>query len=225
MNTDETTEEQQKKCRYAKELLRKIATCFDIPVWGSCTGEDADTQCLMPNYRHTPDSVVAIIPENSVVDLRYPIFITEVLDQKELKGNNEEKYNGFNAAMQSLVFAPHAYYCEVVVGDTKMYIIKKVPHKGYLEVEAKHYRLYDEDNFNQFLQDICAALINSMVNLSPIAQYSAKCLKKADTRISSTSRVCIRRPSNPTVGISLSQNIWGMLGDKIQKQTEIGRRG
>ena len=79
----------------------------------------------MSNHKHTPDSVVTIVPDNSVVDLRYPIFITEVLGQKSSKGTNEEKYDGFNAAMQSLVFAPHAYYCEVIVSDAKIYILYK----------------------------------------------------------------------------------------------------
>ena len=77
LNTDEMTEEEKKKCRYAKELLRTIASCFDTPVWGTCTGEHVDAQCLMPNHRCTPDCVVTVVPEN-IVDLRYPIFIMKV---------------------------------------------------------------------------------------------------------------------------------------------------
>ena len=124
-----------------------------------------------------PDSIIAIVPENNVVDLRYPIFITEVLGSKDSKGTNEEKYNGFNAAMQSLVFAPCTYYCEVVVSDAKIYILEKQPHIGYIQVKSKHYHLYVAEDFKQFLQDICSALIDGMVKLSLIAEYSSKCLK------------------------------------------------
>ena len=177
LNMDTTTDKQQKKCKYAKELLRTISSCFDTPVWGSCTGTDPNVQCLMPNHKCTPDSIVAIVPDNSVVDLRYPIFIMEVLGQKSSKGTNEEKYNGFNAVMQSLVSAPRTYYCEVVVGDAKIYILNKEPHKGYIQAESKHYRLYIADDFQWFLKDICAVLIDGMVNLSPIAEMSCQCLK------------------------------------------------
>ena len=177
LNMNITTEEEQNKCRFAKEFLRTVSSCFETPIWGTCTGTEPHVQCLMLNHKHTPDSIIAIVSENNVVDLRYPIFITEVLGLKDSKGTNEEKYNGFNAAMQSLIFAPRAYYCEVVVSDTKIYILEKQPHIGYIQVESKHYRLYVAEDFKQFLQDVCSALIDGMVNLSPIAEYSCRCLK------------------------------------------------
>ena len=177
LNTDIMTEEEQNKCRFAKELLRTVSSCFETPIWGTRTGTKPHVQCLMPNHKRMPDSIIAIVPENNVVDLRYPIFITEVLSSKDSKGTNEEKYDGFNAAMQSHVFAPHAYYCEVIVSDAKLYILKKHPHIGYIQIKSKHYHLYVAEDFKWFLQDICSALINGMVNLSLIAEYSSRCLK------------------------------------------------
>ena len=177
LNMDRTTTEEQNKCKFVKELLRTVSSCFETPVWGMCTGTEPHVQCLMLNHKRTPDSVIAIVPENNVVDLRYPIFITEVLRLKDSKGTNEEKYDGFNAAMQRPVFTPCAYYCEVVVGDAKIYILEKQPHIGYIQVESKHYRLYVAEDFKRFLQDVCSALIDGMVQLSPIAEYSSRCLK------------------------------------------------
>ena len=177
LNMDRTTVEEHNKCKFAKELLRTVSSCFETPIWGTCTGTEPHVQCLMPNHKHTPDSIIAIVPENNVIDLRYPIFITEVCSSNDSKGTNEEKYNGFNAAMQSLIFAPHAYYCEVIVSDAKIYILEKQPHIGYIQVESKHYHLYVAEDFRWFLQDICSALINGMVQLSLIAKYSSRCLK------------------------------------------------
>ena len=177
LNMDRTTVEQQNKCKFAKELLRTVSTCFEIPVWGTCTGTKPHVQCLMLNHKCTPDSVITIVPENNVVDLRYPIFITEVLSSKDSKGTNEKKYDGFNAAMQSLIFTPCTYYCEVVVSDAKIYILEKQPHIGYIQVESKHYVcMYVAEDFKWFLQDICSVLIDGMVQLLPIAEYLSRCL-------------------------------------------------
>ena len=182
LNDDMTTKEDKTKCKYSKELLRTIANCFDTPVWGTCTGVDVEEPCLMPNSRRTPNCLVAVVPDNNIVDLHYPIFITEVIGKKPSKGENEEKYDGYNATMQSLVFAPHAYYCEVYRSNAKLYTLLKEPHKGYIRVYSRNYRLYDEGDFKNFLKDICAALIDAMVKLYPIAQYTAACLKTANHR-------------------------------------------
>ena len=197
LNMDRTTAEEQNKCKFVKELLRTVSSCFETPVWGTCTGTEPHVQCLMLNHKRMPDSVIAIVPENNVVDLRYPIFITEVLGSKDSKGTNEEKYNGFNAAMQSLVFAPRAYYCEVIVGDTKIYILEKQPHIGYIQVESKHYRLYVAEDFKRFLQDVCSALIDGMVQLSPIAEYSSRCLKAGGYRDFLNLRSSNKNPIEP----------------------------
>ena len=129
-----------------------------------------------------PDSVIAVVPQNSTRDLRYPIFICEVLGKKKSQGTNEEKFDGFNACMQSLVFAPRAYYCEIIDSDARLRMLKKVPHKGTLSCETITYRLYVEDDFKRLVKDICRALVDCMVQLTPIAEYSAKCLRDANHR-------------------------------------------
>ena len=74
-----STKFQQKltKCRYAKELLRTISSCFETPVWATCCKMNEDVQCVMPNSRRSPNCLIAVVPENNTVDLRYPIFIAE----------------------------------------------------------------------------------------------------------------------------------------------------
>ena len=86
----------------------------------------------MPNMCHTPDSVIAVVPENSTEDLHYPILICEVLGKKKSKGTNEEKFDCFNATMQSLVFAPRAYYCEIMESDARMFLLKRFLRKATL---------------------------------------------------------------------------------------------
>ena len=136
----------------------------------------------MPNTCCTPDSVIAVVPENSTEDLRYPILICEVLGKKKSNGTNEEKFDGFNTTMQSLVFAPRAYYCEIIESDERMFLLKKVPEKGYLSIDTITYQLYERHDFQCLVGDICRGLINALVNLTPIAQYSAKCLRSASYR-------------------------------------------
>ena len=41
--------ETDRKCRYAKELLHTISSCFEMPVWVTCCKMNEDVQCIMPN--------------------------------------------------------------------------------------------------------------------------------------------------------------------------------
>ena len=82
LNTDRTTAEEQNKCKFAKELLRTVSSCFETPIWGMCTGTEPHVQCLMLNYKRMPDSIIAIVPENNVVDLRYPIVLQKFLARR-----------------------------------------------------------------------------------------------------------------------------------------------
>ena len=179
---NQVSAETDRKCRYAKELLCTISSCFETPVWATCCKMNEDVQCVMPNSRRSPDCLIAVVPENNTVDLRYPIFIAEVLGKKDSKGTNKEKFDGLNATMQSLVFAPRVYYCEIITSATKIYILHKDPAKGYLRVEVIEYHLTDPNEFIRFLKDICRCLIDVLVNLTPIAEFSAKCLQQAGYR-------------------------------------------
>ena len=81
------------------------------------------------------------------------------------------------------------------MGDARLYTLTKVPDRGRIGVECRLYHLYKEDDFRRFIDDICTALIDAMVVLSPIAEYSAQCLKKGGYRdflnIPSTQPKCV----------------------------------
>ena len=205
---NQVSAETDRKCQYTKELLRTISSCFETPVWVTSCKMNEDVQCVMPNSWRSPDCLIAVVPENNTLDLRYPIFIAEVLGKKDSKGTNEEKFDGFNATMQSLVFTPRVYYSEIITSVTKIYILHKDPVKGYLRVEVIEYHLTDRNEFIRFLRDICRCLIDILVNLTPIAEFSAKCLKKAGYRdflnIPSTQH-CILEP---TAGTYLFHSSW-----------------
>ena len=57
--------------------------------------------------------------------------------------------------MQNLVFAPRAYYFEIIESDARMFLLKKVPEKGYLSVKTITYHLYDRHYFQCLIRDIC----------------------------------------------------------------------
>ena len=81
------------------------------------------------------------------------------------------------------------------MGDARLYTLTKVPDRGCIGVESRLYHLYKDDDFHRFINDICTALIDAMVVLSPIAEYSAQCLKKGGYRdlcnIPSTQPKCV----------------------------------
>ena len=65
----------------AKESICTLADCFNHLNYYMCTGADGET-CPLPNCKKTPDVVVAIIPENSKIHLKIPVFVFEVIGKK-----------------------------------------------------------------------------------------------------------------------------------------------
>ena len=92
----------------SKELLRTLSSAMEKPYWDTCQKAGTDP-CMMPNVGRTPDICVTVIPDNYTQNLTYPIFVGEILGTKE-QPVITQRYAGYNATMQSLVFAPRAYY-------------------------------------------------------------------------------------------------------------------
>ena len=93
----------------AKELMRTLSLVMEKPYWDSCQKTETDP-CLMPNIGRTPDIAITIVPDNYTDNLTYPIFIGEILGKKSKGLHLSQRYAGYNATMQSLVFSLRAYY-------------------------------------------------------------------------------------------------------------------
>ena len=130
------------KCRQAKELMRTLSSVMEKPYWDMCQKADQDP-CLMPNIACTPDIAVTLNPQNYTENLTYPIFIGEILGKKDKGALYSQRYAGYNATMQSLVFAPRAYYWEIGTLSPSLYILQKDPAHGRIKTNMTTYHLQD----------------------------------------------------------------------------------
>ena len=155
--------------------------------WGECTLRNPDS-CNMPNKKRTPDIAVRVICQLHEDSVSYPLLIGEILGKKEPGSQNEQRFKGYNAALQALVFAPHGYYWEIPVTDAKMYKLERNPSKGQIITLAKTYKLAscsDEGvplGITEMIRDICHVFFDGPINLRPIADHSAHALYAANYR-------------------------------------------
>ena len=108
-------------------MLRTLSSAMEKPIWDHCTQDDP---CVMPNIKRTPDITVVIFLDDYEKNISYPIFIGEVLGKKSPGPQYNQWYEGYNAVMQSLVFAPRAYYFEIATIAPSLYILEKNPKDG-----------------------------------------------------------------------------------------------
>ena len=164
------------KRRQAKELMRTLSSAMEKPYWDTCQKADRDP-CLMPNIARTPDIAVTLNPQNYTENLTYPIFIGEILGKKDKGALYSQRYAGYNAMMQSLVFAPRAYYWEIGTLSPSLYILQKDPARGRIETNMKTYHLQDPAQYDQMLEDLCDVFLDELINLCPISYISGKCMR------------------------------------------------
>ena len=163
----------------AKELLRTLSSAMEKPYWDTCQKTLPDP-CIMPNFGRTPDITVMIVPDNYTENLTYPIFIGEVLGKKAKGPHLSQRYAGYNAMMQSLVFAPRAYYWEIGTTALSLHILNKQPSHGRINVNKKTYKLADKGQFMEMIDDFADVFLNELINLRPVTYMSSQCLQKKD---------------------------------------------
>ena len=159
----------------AKELLKTLSSAMDKPYWDTCQ-KTATDPCLMPNIGRTPDITVAILPNNYTQNLAYPIFIGEILGKKE-QPILTQRYAGYNATMQSLVFAPRAYYWEIKTTSPNLYILNRQPSHGRINTNMKTYNFHNPEHFKDMLDDFCDLFLDELINLRPLTHISSQCLR------------------------------------------------
>ena len=164
------------KCRQAKELMRTLSSAMEKPYWDACQKADRDP-CLMPNIACTPDIPVTLNPQNYTENLTYPIFIGEILGKKDKGALYSQRYAGYNATMQSLVFTPRTYYWEIGTLSPSLYILQKDPACGRIKTNMKTYHLQDPAQYDQMLEDLCDVFLDELINLRPISYISGQCMQ------------------------------------------------
>ena len=180
------TKEQIDATYHSNEVIRTVSSCMETPFWGTCSYTDNNSKCKMPNAKRTPDVIIAVVPENNTKYLRFPILTWEICGKKPPGPRNDQWFDGLNASMQALVFAPRAYYWEIGSTQIRIYKLEKVPESGFIKIHEKTYDLIEEvaenEPDNQYpgmmdmINDLCAILLDGLVNLAPICLNSAICL-------------------------------------------------
>ena len=171
---EELTEEQEDFCK-VREMLRTLSLAMEKPIWDHCTQDDP---CVMPNIKRTPDITVVIFPDDYEKNISYPIFIGEVLGKKSPGPQYNQRYKGYNAVMQSLVFAPRAYYFEIATIAPSLYILEKNPKDGTITGKKKNYVLAYPSEMNELIKDLCRVFLDELINLRPIAHLSSLCMHR-----------------------------------------------
>ena len=164
-STFNTTHSQEEmKGLQAKELLRTLSSAMEKLYWDTCQKTHTDP-CIMLKFGRTPDITVTIIPDNYTENLTYPIFIGEILGKKSKGPHLSQRYAGYNATMQSLVFTPRAYYWEIGTMATSLHILNKQPSNGRINVNKKTYKLADKGQFMEMIDDFIDVFLNELINL------------------------------------------------------------
>ena len=161
----------------AKELLRTLSSAMEKPYWDTCQKTHTDP-CIMPNFGRTPDITVTIIKDNYTENLTYPIFIGEILGKKSKGPHLSQRYAGYNATMQSLVFTPRAYFWEIGTTAPSLHILNKQPSHGRINVNKKTYKLANKGQFMEMIHDFVDIFLDELINLRPVTYMSSQCLWK-----------------------------------------------
>ena len=172
-----TVSQEEMKGLQAKELLRTLSSAMEKPYWDTCQRTLTDP-CIMLNFGRTPDITVTIVPDNYTENLTYPIFIGEVLGKKAKGPHLSQRYAGYNATMQSLVFSPRAYYWEIGTTAPSLHILNKQPSHGRINVNKKTYKLAERAQFMEMINDFVDVFLDELINLRPVTYLSSQCLRK-----------------------------------------------
>ena len=172
-----TVSREEMTARQSKELLRTLSSAMEKPYWDTCQKTYTDP-CIMPNFGRTPDITVTIVPDNYTENLTYPIFIGEVLGKKAKGPHLSQRYAGYNATMQSLVFSPRAYYWEIGTTAPSLHILNKQPSHGRINVNKKTYKLAERAQFMEMIDDFVDVFLDELINLRPVTYLSSQCLRK-----------------------------------------------
>ena len=175
------------KALNAKDTLCTISSIMERSEWGECCLRNPDS-CNMPNTKRTPDIAVCVICQSHEDSMSYLILISKILGIKEPGSRNEQRYEGYNATLKALIFAPCGYYWEIPISDAKMYKPERNPARGEVRISSKTYYVAQctgdgtPDGIMDMLKDICHVLFDSLINLRPIADHSTRALYAANYR-------------------------------------------
>ena len=88
-----------------------------------------------------------------------------------------QRYAGYNATMQSLLFAPRAYYWEIRTTSPNLYILNRDPAHGRINANMKTYHLRRIEEFKEMLDDLCYLFLDELIYLRPLTYISSQCLR------------------------------------------------
>ena len=169
----------------AKESIKTISSAMENVSWSTCTQE---RNCQMPNKKRTADIAICVLPDQPGKSLVYPILNGEILGDKDKGPPNEQLYAGIASSYQGLSFSPRTVYWEVGKTDCHLYIFQRDPVSGSIKMSKKTYNigLLPRPGYatpiQVMLNDICRCLFDALINLRPIATYSARMMYASNYR-------------------------------------------
>ena len=171
--------------KQAKEAIRTLSECYDLPSYYTCSSTETHT-CPLPNTKKTPDVVVAIIPADNKKYLKIPVFVFEVIGSKEIRGNNERQFPGFVATLQCLAFSPYTYYGEVDNETVTLYHFQKIPDEGRIKITYDEFRYADHADgamstaFDNIVETLTDIFVDIYLNLSWVNHETSRLMKIAE---------------------------------------------
>ena len=169
----------------AKESIKTISSAMENVSWSTCTQQ---RNCQMPNKKRTADIAICVLPDQPGKSLGYPIMNGEILGGKDKGPPNEQLYAGIASSYQGLSFSPRTVYWEVGKTDCHLYIFQRDPETGSIKMSKKTYNIgvlphpgY-ATRMQVMLNDICRCLFDALINLRPIATYSARMMYASNYR-------------------------------------------
>ena len=172
---------------HKKEAMRTIADMMEQPQCYTCSGKPGYT-CPMPNGKKVPNVVVSILPEDPETHLKIPVFVWEVIGDKEIREAGLRQWSGFIAALKCLDSSPYAYYGEVEGDSVSLYKLEKVPGEGCIRIYRETF-MYASDTttpdmlllqFEKIIERLTEIFVDIFINLTWVKFECARVMKLAE---------------------------------------------
>ena len=172
--------------RHKKEAMRTIADMMEQQQCYTCSGKPGYT-CPMPNGRKIPDVVVSILPQEPETHLKIPVFVWEVIGDKEIRERGLRQWSGFIAALKCLDSSPYAYYGEVDGDSVTLYKLEKIPGEGRIRIYKETFTYASDtttpemlaQQFERIIERLTEIFVDIFLNLTWVKFECSRVMKLA----------------------------------------------
>ena len=107
--------------------------------------------------------------------MEMPIFICEIIGNKDIWGKGSIENKGWVATLQNLCFLPVTYYLEVRDIAAHLYRIQHKPHSRIIDLQYIKYSFQKEPTqFHVVMVDLSMAVVKGLIELLQFIDISLK---------------------------------------------------